>query len=83
MRSVLDKAVEKAREEKMAKQLEGDSDLLKVLEHSKAKIKVFGVGGAGGNTLSRLKTMNIAGVELCNVNTDAQCLVKIDSDKEY
>ena len=28
-----------------------------------AKVKVFGVGGAGGNTVNRMKQMNIEGVE--------------------
>ena len=27
-----------------------------------AKVKVFGVGGAGGNTVNRMKQMNIEGV---------------------
>ena len=39
-----------------------------------AKVKVFGVGGAGGNTVNRMKQMNIEGVEYYAVNTDAMAL---------
>ena len=39
-----------------------------------AKVKVFGVGGAGGNTVNRMKRMNIDGVEYYSINTDAMAL---------
>lgn len=39
-----------------------------------AKVKVFGVGGAGGNTVNRMKRMNIEGVEYYAINTDAMAL---------
>ncbi|WP_407441219.1 cell division protein FtsZ [Fibrobacter sp.] len=39
-----------------------------------AKVKVFGVGGAGGNTVNRMVGMNIQGVEYYAVNTDAKAL---------
>ena len=39
-----------------------------------AKVKVFGVGGAGGNTVNRMKRMNIEGVEYYSINTDAMAL---------
>ena len=39
-----------------------------------AKVKVFGVGGAGGNTVNRMVGMNIDGVEYYAVNTDAMAL---------
>ncbi|MSU54400.1 MAG: cell division protein FtsZ [Candidatus Staskawiczbacteria bacterium] len=38
------------------------------------KIKVVGVGGSGGNTISRIAKFNVQGVELIAVNTDAQAL---------
>lgn len=41
-----------------------------------AKIKVVGVGGAGGNALSRMIDSNIKGVEYVAINTDAQALHK-------
>ena len=34
-----------------------------VPSYNNAKVKVFGVGGAGGNTVNRMKDMNIEGVE--------------------
>jgi len=39
---------------------------------STAKIKVVGVGGSGGNALSRMMKCKIKGVELVAVNADAQ-----------
>lgn len=39
-----------------------------------AKIKVIGVGGGGGNAISRMFTSKIKGVEFVAVNTDAQDL---------
>ena len=38
------------------------------------KIKVVGVGGSGGNTISRIAKFNLQGIELIAVNTDAQAL---------
>lgn len=38
------------------------------------KIKVIGVGGAGGNTISRLFSAGINNVELISINTDTQDL---------
>jgi len=40
------------------------------------KIKVIGVGGAGGNILSRMKQAKIQGIEFIVVNTDLQDLYK-------
>ncbi|HPD19857.1 MAG TPA: cell division protein FtsZ [Candidatus Pacearchaeota archaeon] len=42
----------------------------------KTKIKVIGIGGAGGNTVSRLFEAGIKDVELVSVNTDIQDLNK-------
>lgn len=39
-----------------------------------AKVKVFGVGGAGGNTVNRMVNMKIDGVEYFAINTDQQAL---------
>lgn len=40
------------------------------------KIKVVGVGGSGGNAISRMMRFKIKGVELIALNTDAQDLKK-------
>lgn len=44
------------------------------------KIKVVGVGGSGGNTISRMKKCEIKGAELIAINTDAQDLLKTKAD---
>ncbi len=45
-----------------------------VSELSSANIKVFGVGGGGGNTINCLHRKNIQGVELFLLNTDKQVM---------
>ena len=40
----------------------------------KAKIKVIGVGGAGGNAINNMIASNLQGVEFVAVNTDMQAL---------
>lgn len=44
------------------------------------KIKVIGIGGSGGNAISRMKKTKIAGVELIALNTDYQDLKKTKAD---
>ena len=41
---------------------------------SKARIKVIGVGGAGGSAVERMKEVGLSGVEFVAINTDAQAL---------
>ncbi|HSH93027.1 MAG TPA: cell division protein FtsZ [Roseimicrobium sp.] len=40
-------------------------------------VKVFGVGGAGGNAVSHLSTVGLDGVQCVAVNTDAQALAAV------
>ncbi|MDP6684567.1 MAG: cell division protein FtsZ [Candidatus Marinimicrobia bacterium] len=40
----------------------------------KAKLKVLGVGGAGGNAINRMIKANMTGVDFIAINTDAQDL---------
>ena len=89
MKSLLNNAITKARDDvKRAQSAErrpysaSDEDIIKVLEESKAKIRVFGCGGAGGNAINRMKESNIDGIELIAVNTDAQALLENMSDKK-
>jgi len=42
----------------------------------KAKIKVVGVGGSGGNAINTMIEKNLGGVEFIVTNTDAQDLKK-------
>ena len=39
-----------------------------------ARMKVFGVGGAGGNAVNRMIDEDLEGVEFISANTDAQVL---------
>jgi cell division protein FtsZ len=57
-----------------------DRELEELLKKQHAKVKVFGVGGAGGNTLSRMKEIGIKGGEFIVLNTDAQDLLYSNAD---
>lgn len=56
-----------------------DEDFEEFLASHVPKIKVMGVGGAGGNTVMRLLEMGVKGADLIAINTDAQDLSKIKS----
>ena len=49
-------------------------------EFGVAKILVVGVGGAGGNTINRLKKIGIKGATTLAINTDKQALDMIEAD---
>lgn len=68
--------------EGMEKISDMDEDLRKLLEARRANIKVAGVGGAGGNTCSRMMQVGIVGAEVLAVNTDAQDLLYTDADSK-
>jgi len=59
-----------------------DEELEELLKKQSAKIKVIGVGGAGGNSLSRMREIGIKGGELIAVNTDAQDLLYANADQK-
>lgn len=59
-----------------------DQELAELLKKQSAKIKVIGVGGGGGNSLSRMKEIGIKGGELIAVNTDAQDLLYSTADQK-
>lgn len=59
-----------------------DQELAELLKKQAAKIKVIGVGGAGGNSLSRMREIGIKGGELIAVNTDAQDLLYTNADQK-
>lgn len=59
-----------------------DRELEELLKKQSAKIKVIGVGGGGGNSLSRMKEIGIKGGELIAVNTDAQDLLYANADQK-
>jgi len=89
MKSVVSKAIERAKREtadmkKPTKKRAGDDDeeLIKLLESSKAKIRVVGVGGGGCNTIQRMTEVGILGAETIAINTDAQDLLKVKADRK-
>jgi cell division protein FtsZ len=54
---------------------ETDMEFDLVPEHEmKARIKVIGVGGAGGNAVNRMIESGLTGVDFISINTDAQVL---------
>lgn len=44
-------------------------------------IKVFGVGGSGGNTINHMRAASFQGVEFIAVNTDSQALSLVDTEQ--
>ncbi|MBF2052142.1 MAG: cell division protein FtsZ [Candidatus Sericytochromatia bacterium] len=44
-------------------------------------IKVFGVGGSGGNTINYMRAADFEGVEFIAVNTDAQALSLVNTEE--
>ncbi len=59
-----------------------DRELEELLKKQTAKVKVFGVGGGGNNTISRMREIGIKGGEMIAVNTDAQDLLYSNADKK-
>jgi len=57
---------------------EGES----AISHGLAKIKVVGVGGGGGNVISRMKDDFFRGVDFIAINTDAQDLEYCNAKKK-
>ena len=47
-----------------------------------AKLKVVGVGGAGGNAINRMVEYGLRGVEFITMNTDMQALCTSKADKQ-
>ncbi len=59
-----------------------DRELAELLKKQSAKIKVIGIGGGGGNSLSRMREIGIKGGELIAINTDAQDLLYANADQK-
>ncbi|HET9662496.1 MAG TPA: cell division protein FtsZ [Thermomicrobiales bacterium] len=45
-----------------------------------ARIKVIGIGGAGGNAINRMVEMGVDGIEFVSVNTDGQALLNSNAN---
>ncbi|MEW6295920.1 MAG: cell division protein FtsZ [Candidatus Diapherotrites archaeon] len=61
---------------------EQDEELVRLLEASRAKIRVVGVGGGGCNTVDRMSEIGIHGAETIVMNTDAQDLLSVQAEKK-
>lgn len=59
---------------------EMDKELEEIIKKQAARIKVIGVGGAGNNTISRMREVGIKGGEIIAINTDAQDLLYTNAD---
>jgi cell division protein FtsZ len=59
-----------------------DQELAELLKKQSTRIKVIGVGGGGGNSLSRMREIGIKGGELIAINTDAQDLLYANADQK-
>jgi cell division protein FtsZ len=59
-----------------------DRELEELLKQQSARVKIIGVGGGGGNTVSRMREIGIKGGEVIAVNTDAQDLLYSNADKK-
>ena len=59
-----------------------DKELEDIIKKQAARIKVIGVGGAGNNTISRMREVGIKGGEIIAINTDAQDLLYTNADQK-
>jgi len=59
-----------------------DEELEQILRSHRTVIRVVGTGGAGNNTVTRLKEVGINGVETIAINTDAQSLLHTRADNK-
>jgi len=88
MASIIEEAIEETPVEGVkaprieSKTKDVDRELLELLEKKRTAIKVVGVGGGGGNTITRMSEVGIVGAELIAVNTDAQDLLCTLADKK-
>ena len=61
---------------------EVNKELEEILKKQSARVKVIGIGGAGGNTIDRMREIGIKGGETIAINTDAQDLLYCKADKK-
>ncbi|MGC8538664.1 MAG: cell division protein FtsZ [Candidatus Micrarchaeia archaeon] len=59
-----------------------DEELLRFIESARPKIYVVGAGGSGSNTVTRMAEMNLEGVTLVAMNTDAPHLAKTKATRK-
>ncbi len=59
-----------------------DKELEEIIKKQAARIKIIGVGGAGNNSITRMREVGIKGGEIIAINTDAQDLLYTNADKK-
>ncbi len=59
-----------------------DAELIEVLKSLKTSIKIFGCGGSGSNTITRIMEEGIQGADIVAANTDAQHLLLTQASKK-
>ncbi len=59
-----------------------DDGISSILQKALPKIQVIGIGGAGNNAIDRLVEVGIAGAQTVAMNTDAQHLLNVTSNKK-
>jgi len=69
-------------EGEMIEEAPEDEELRNLLETLKVKIRIFGCGGGGSNTIDRLTQEGITGAELIACNTDAKHLLHTHAQKK-
>ncbi|MFW6040572.1 MAG: cell division protein FtsZ [Thermoplasmatota archaeon] len=90
MKSIVDEALSRHEEkgEKEKPRMEDleetpeDEELKKLVDQLDVRIRVFGCGGAGSNTIDRLTEEGLTGGELIALNTDAKHLLHTQSQKK-
>lgn len=75
------KTVEEVEEEEVEGAPE-DEELRELVETLEVKIRIFGCGGGGSNTMDRLTQEGITGAELIACNTDAKHLLHTHAQKK-
>ncbi len=75
------KTVEDVEEEEIDEAPE-DEELRDLVDQLEVKIKIFGAGGGGSNTLDRLTQEGLSGGELIALNTDAKHLLHTHAQKK-
>jgi cell division protein FtsZ len=87
MKTLLEEALSRdeepvSTERSINEDMKADSELESLLAQMKTKVRIFGCGGSGCNTISRMMEEGISGAELFSANTDAQHLLATPAPKK-
>ena len=61
---------------------DNDAELIELLKGLKTNIKIFGCGGSGSNTITRIMEEGIQGADIIAANTDAQHLLLTQASRK-